>query len=206
MCRRMKSLSKVGLLVAVALLGVAALAVTAQADPPPYIGPDNTLVEGVAASPTLAYGGVTVVCDEGTAEGTTKTDDDDLDVALQFGPNPGGCTVNNAGATVACSGMAKIIALDATTDPRLGTAELNSGFSCTVTVPFTCTINVAGPQNPADEDAVLLLDEANDILSAEVTIIATRTGTTFCGAASGPATFTADYAVTPSNLTISNTP
>jgi hypothetical protein len=202
----MKAFSKVGLLFAVALLATAAVATSAQAID---INPDNTAVEGVASQPTLTYDQTVVVCDEGTASGTTGSGTDpSIDVELTFGPNPGGCTVNGAGATTACSAMdpstgnggAEILAIDAVDD--VATANLNEGFSCVVTVPFTCTITVAGPQDPNDIDSVLDVDEAADTIDASVTVNASRSGTGFCGPASGPATFTALYSVTPDNLTI----
>jgi hypothetical protein len=202
----MKAFPKAGLLLAVALLATAAAATSAQAID---INPDNTPVVGEAVDPTLTYDQTVVVCDEGSAVGTTGSGTDpSIDVELAFGPNPGGCTVNNAGATTDCSEMdpttgnggAEILAIDAIDD--IATANLNDEFSCVVTVPFTCTITVAGPQDPDDPDSVLDVDEAADTIDASVTVNATRTGTGFCGPAAGPATFTALYNVMPDNLTI----
>jgi hypothetical protein len=192
----MKRFSKLGLLLAVGLLAMAGVATGAQAV---VISPNATNVNGTATNPTLTYQGVTVVCPNGTAAGTTGTNSDRFDVSLTFGP-AGQCRVAGSPASVTCSGTASLIALDATNDT--GTADLNPGFSCTITVPFTCSINVSGPQNPADNVSLLALNESTDVLSADVTINATRTGTSLCGPASGSARFVANYATTPSNLAI----
>jgi hypothetical protein len=183
-------------MLALALLATAAAAASAQAV---TINPDNTAVSGSATNPTLSYGGVTVVCPNGTASGTTGNNSDRFNVSLTFGP-AGQCTVAGASASVSCTGTAELIALNATNDT--GTANLNSGFNCTITVPFTCSITVAGPQNPADNVSLLSLNESTDVLAADVTINATRSGTSLCGPSSGSARFTANYATTPSNLTI----
>ena len=189
----MKSFPKVGLLVLVALLAAAAVATSAQAV---SINPDNTAVSGQSSNSNLSYGVAFVTCDNATADGNTGLDSDRIsDLVLAFDTN---CAVAGVGpADVACVGDATLIAEDDTTDT--GTVELNDGFECTVTTAL-CSITVAGPQTTQSGNTAL--DEANDILSANVDVAATRTGSLACGPSSGTATFAADYSTTPSNLTI----
>src|SRR5687768_9768968 len=111
----MKVATKFGLLVAVALLASAALAVSAQAV---VISPDNTTITGTADDPTLDYQGTIVVCDSGTAVGTTGTDSDFVDVNIQF-QTP--CTVaGSLNASVSCTD-------DEVTRLRALTADTNQG-------------------------------------------------------------------------------
>jgi hypothetical protein len=189
----MRAFPKVGLLVLVALLAIAAAATSAQAI---SINPDNTAVSGVASNSNLTYGVAFVTCDNATADGTTGLDSDRItDLALAFDTN---CAVAGVGpATVNCSGDVTLIAQSATTDT--GTVNLNSGFQCVVTTAV-CSITVSGPQTTQNNNTAL--DEANDNLNANVGVQATRTGLAACGPASGTATFAADYATTPSDLTI----
>lgn len=189
----MKAVSKLGLLVAVALLAAAAVAASAQAV---SINPDNTAVSGVSSNSNLSYGVAFVTCDNATANGNTGLDSDSVpDLALAFDTN---CAVAGVGpASVDCVGDVTLIAENATNDR--GTVNLNDGFECTVTTAL-CSITVAGPQTTQSENTGL--DEANDILSASVDVAATRTGSLACGPASGTATFAADYATDPTDLTI----
>jgi hypothetical protein len=79
------------------------------------------------------------------------------------------------------------------------TAVLNEGFQCEVTTAL-CTITVAGPQTTQPKNWAL--DETNDVLSADMEVLASRTGSLLCGPSSGTGTFTADYATTPPELRI----
>lgn len=189
----MKTFPKAGLLVVVALLATAAAATSAQAV---SINPDNTAVSGLSGNSNLTYGVAFVSCDTATADGNTGLDSDRIpDLALTFTDN---CAVAGVGpATVDCVGDVTLIA-DPDADDT-GTVELNDGFQCVVTTAL-CTITVAGPQTTQPKNTAL--DEANDNLNANVDVQASRTGTTLCGPTSGTATFAADYATTPANLTI----
>jgi hypothetical protein len=188
-----KSFPKVGLLALVALLAAAAVATSAQAV---SINPDNTAVSGVSDNSNLSYGVAFVTCDNATANGNTGLDSDSVpDLALAFDTN---CAVAGVGpATVDCVGDVTLVAEDAVNDN--GTVNLNDGFECTVTTAL-CSITVAGPQTTQSGNTAL--DETNDVLSADVDVAATRTGSTLCGPSSGTATFAADYATSPSDLTI----
>jgi hypothetical protein len=189
----MKAFPKVGLLVLVALLAAAAVATSAQAV---SINPDNTAVSGLSGNSNLTYGVAFVTCDTATANGNTGLDSDRItDLALTFTDN---CAVAGVGpATVDCVGDVTLIAEDATNDT--GTVELNDGFQCDVTTAI-CSITVAGPQTTQSGNTAL--DEANDVLSANVNVQASRTGSLACGPSSGTATFAADYGTSPSTLTI----
>jgi hypothetical protein len=192
----MKAFPKVGLLTVVALLATAAMATSAQAI---SINPPETAVSGLASDSSLTYGVAFVTCDRATADGTTNpagpTSDRIENLALTFTEN---CAVLGVGpATVDCVGDVTLIAQDATA--KTGTVNLNEGFSCTVTTE-TCTINVSGPQTTQDGNTVL--DETNDVLSSNVEIQATREGNIACGPSSGTGSYSANYATSPSNLTI----
>jgi hypothetical protein len=195
----MKRLPKLGLLFAVALLATAAVAVGAQAE---TFNPDNTAVSGTATNPTLNYDGVNVICATGTVDGVTGQDSDTIAGASVdfFAP----CTIGGATANVECGDGASTVDLIAQNDGGVGgtgTVVLNADFSCVVTVPNVCSVTVVGPQTTQDDN--LTLNESADTTTANVGVNATRTGSTFCGAAASDlAGFSAVYATTPSNLTI----
>jgi hypothetical protein len=188
----MKAVSKTGLLLAVALVSVCAMAASAQAV---TITPTGTAVSGTAANPTLNYGGVPVVCDSGTAVGTTRSPASDaISLTVSF---QGTCRVASIlVAVVTCSGN---LTLRATGTGTSGTVFLDTGFTCTVNVSGVCNIDVEGPQSTGNTGT---LNEAATTLTATVTVNATRTGSSSCGAASGPGSFSASYNVTPTTLTI----
>lgn len=185
----MRAFPKVGLLVLVALLAIAAAATSAQAI---SINPDNTAVHGQSSNSNLTYGVAFVSCDNATADGNTGTDSPSIpDLALAFDTN---CAVAGVGpATVNCSGTATLLAQADTTAGGTGTVNLNPGFQCVVTTAL-CSITVSGPQTTQDNNTAL--DEASQVLSANVGVQASRTGSIACGPASGTATFAADYDVT----------
>ncbi len=206
-----KAFSKVGLLVAVALLATAAVATSAQAV---TINPDETAVSGVATDSSLSYGVATITCDTATADGTTGLDSDRItDLTLTFTDNC--AVVGVAPATVACG--TEDVTLIAQNDipgssgPPVvdpggtGTVRLEGGspesgpFNCTVTTA-TCTVTVAGPQDTQDDNTEL--NESTDVLSADVDVQATRVGNVLCGPSSGTGNFTANYATTPDTLSI----
>lgn len=201
----MKMTSKLGLLAAIAVFAVAALAGAAQAQ---VIHPNNTALSGVAEFPTLDYEGVIVQCDQGTADGTTGTDQSFIDLELTFSGN---CNINGLGADVTCStltpstgaGGARLTALNATTNE--GTVDLNDGFFCDVVVAGVCTVSVDGPQNPDDSvsSADLTGEGTGDPkIDANVDVAAARTGSSLCGPATGIGNFTGVYDVTPTNVSV----
>jgi len=203
----MKTISKFGLLLAVALMACAAVAASAQAQV--AINPPNTQIIGTADSPELNYAGTIVVCDTGTAIGTTGNPSDTVDVEVQFFGN---CNVNGLAATVDCA-EADVTRLRALTGdrgpsaPELGeVAALLPGFRCDVVVAGVCTITVldqtlpiSGGVNRADyqnEPADPLQDPSGQI-DAEVDVNATRAGSSLCGPASGVGGFSGLYDLDP---------
>jgi hypothetical protein len=212
----MKKVSKFGLLLAVALMACTAMAVGAQAQD---INPDSTTITGTADFPSLDYEGVLVQCDTGTAVGTTGSGTDpSVNVALEFFGN---CNINGLEATVACSdasgtddsiGTAALEATNGTTNTGI-VEQLNSGFSCVVTVPGVCTVSVGAQELPSDVDGSPGRDQANllnegadapnpvnDTISGVVDVEAARTGSSLCGPAQGDGGFTGDY-VLDTNIT-----
>jgi hypothetical protein len=190
----MKSLSKLGLLVAVGLLACAAMAASAQAQVD--INPDNTAIVGTAESPTLNYGSALVQCDTGTAAGTTGQDSDFVDVEVQFFGN---CNVNGLAAVVDCAegDFTRLQATDATLNTGIVDALL-PGFRCDVEVAGICTITVLDQDLPISgggSSADLLNEGSNGLetIAADVDVNATRTGSSLCGPASGPGGFSGDY-------------
>jgi hypothetical protein len=164
------------------------------------INPDNTPVEGIAADPTVTYAQqVVVVCDESVVGGSTGSGTDPtIALDLTLGPNPGGCTINGAGATASCSGTFEVSVLDG--HQNTGTASPNDDLLCVVTVPFACTLELREIDGPHDPGPAAL-DEVEDLLEVELPMWGTRTGTGFCGPASGPALFEGSYAMSPAELT-----
>lgn len=204
----MNALSKLGLLLAVSLLGVAALASSAHAQAG-TINPDNTAVSGLSGNSTLTYGSATVACDTATADGTTGTDQAFVDLELTFMDN---CNISGLGATVTCSAMdpltgdggVRLSVLPGTTTDE-GTVDLNPGFRCDIVVLGVCTVTVdAGTAgiNLPDASSSADLDEGADTLNANVDVPATRTGSTLCGPASGTGNFSGLYDTLPTNLQI----
>jgi hypothetical protein len=186
----MKTFPKAGLLVVAALLATAAVATSAQAV---TINPNGAAVSGLATNSSLTYGAAFISCDTATADGTIDHaswgTDRISDLALTFTDN---CAVAGVGpAEVTCDGTVTLIADPAADDT--GTVELNEGFQCVVTTTV-CTVTVAGPQTTQPNNTVL--DEANQVLSADVEVQASRTGSLLCGPESGPGSFTADYDIT----------
>jgi hypothetical protein len=198
----MKGFRKVGLLALVALLAAAAMATSAQAAI--TINPAGAAVSGTASNPTLTYGPATWICDTATADGNTTDPASDTtpDLALAFFGNC--AAVGVASATVDCDGTVSLIATDnRANDDNPGTVTLNNGFSCVVTTAL-CTITVAGPQTTQPEN--VNLDENTDVLAANIDWKARRSGSAMCGPQSGPLNYTANYVVSPSNLTVDGTP
>jgi hypothetical protein len=202
----MKAFPKIGLLAVVALLAAAAMATSAQAV---TINPAGTAVSGTASNPTLTYGVATVTCNTGTADGNTSDPASDRirDISLAFFGN---CAVAGVGAaTVTCQGTVTIIAqTNVSATENKGTVHLNAAnepvsgdpvFKCDVTTAL-CTITVQGPQDTANGNTNL--NENTDVLSSNVTVQASRVGSVACGPTSGPASYTANYATTPPELSI----
>jgi hypothetical protein len=201
----MKLTSKLGLLAVVAVLAATAVAGAAQAQ---VINPPNTAVSGVAEFPTLDYEGVLVQCDQGTADGTTGSNQSFIDLELTFSGN---CNINGLGADVTCStvdpitgeGGARLTALDATTNE--GTVDLNNGFFCDVVVAGVCTVSVDGPQDPDDSVSTAhLLGEGgpDPKIDTNVNVDAARVGSSLCGPPTGIGNFTGLYDVTPTNISV----
>jgi hypothetical protein len=191
----MKAFSKLGLLLAVALLATAAVATAAQAE---TISPNNAHVTGEADFPTLDYEGVPIICNTGTAEGDTGTNSDRIvNLALEFF---GDCGVAGVlPATVDCSGTVTLIAQNDTPAGGTGTADLNEDFLCEVTTDL-CVVTVAGPQSTQPDN--LSLDETANQLSADVDVEASNNGNEICGPPTGTGNFTAVYDVLPTDLAI----
>jgi hypothetical protein len=200
----MKRLPKVGLLLAVALLTMAAAATSAQAV---RFSPNATAVSGTATNPTLNYSGVTVTCAQGTVNGTTGTNSPIIDNALVNFTGP--CNVSGQAATVNCNGTdgngspVDLVAQFDVAPGGTGTVELEPTFRCVVSVGVACTITVLGTENVTTQDENITLDEGADETTADVTVFARKVGSSACGsAASGDAGFNAVYDTTPSNLEI----
>jgi hypothetical protein len=190
----MKAFSKLSVLLVVALLATAAVAATAQAQSINPSGP----VSGVADFPFLDYEGVPVICDTGTADGTADGSDRIADLALEFFGNCGVAGV--LPAEVDCDGTVSLIAQDAVANT--GTVELNSDFICNVTTDL-CVITVQGPQTTQDGNTTLTGEGSGDPkLESDVDVFATNNGSDICGPPSGTGSFTAEYDVTPTNISI----
>jgi hypothetical protein len=187
-------ISRLSLLLAVALAASAVMAASAQAQAV-WI-PDDAAVGGVSPNTTLQFGAATVACDTSTVDGTTGNDSPILDLELALFDN---CNVSGLATTATCSTMhgngdggLRLVALDPVNDT--GTVGLNPGFFCDFTVPGVCTVSVDGPQ---PDVGVFLLDEAARILTIEFDAAATRTGSSLCGPPSGTAHFAGDYDMWP---------
>jgi hypothetical protein len=188
----MKAVSKTGLLLAVALVSVCAMAASAQAQ---TITPAGTAVSGTAANPTLNYGGVLSTCDSGTLVGTTRSPASNaISLTVSF---QGTCRLASIlVVVVTCSGNITLRASGAATS---GTVFLDTGFTCTESISGICNIDIEGPQSTGNTGT---LNEAATTLTLTLTFNATRTGSSSCGPASGPASYSASYTVTPTTLTI----
>jgi hypothetical protein len=188
----MKAVSKTGLLLAVTLVSVCAMGASAQAL---TITPTGTAVSGVAANPTLTYGGVSDVCDSSTMVGTTRNPASDaISLTVSF---QGTCRrASILVVTVTCTGNITLRASGAATSL---TYNLDTGFTCTINVSGICNIDIEGPQATGN---TVTLFEAATTLTATVTVNATRTGSSSCGAASGPGSWSMSYNVTPTTLAI----
>lgn len=211
----MRTLSKLGLLSAVALMACAGFEGGAQADHGAVdIHPDDTTITGTADAPTLDYEGVLYQCDTGTATGRTNIDSDIVNVELEFFGN---CNVNGVGFTVSCSdasdpntgdnewdevGTARLHALNPSTNQG-EFDRLNTGFQCALTYPGVCVITFAAQELPSDVDGnpgrnqADLLNEgtATPSIDAVVDFEVSRTGSSLCGPAQGDLAFTAVYAL-----------
>jgi hypothetical protein len=186
----MKTLSKAGLLVAVALLATAAAATSAQAA---TFNPDNTWVHFLSTNSSFTYGVAFITCDTATMDGNTGLDSDRIsDVALTFTDN---CVVAGVGpADVECVGHATLIA-DPDADGT-GTVELNEDFRCDFSASG-CTVTVEGPQTTQPKNWWL----HDGILSMNVDVEASSIGAV-CGSDQDTMNITADFAMSPDTLTI----
>jgi hypothetical protein len=183
----MRKAFKCGVVFAIALLGSAGVAASAQAV---VWSPDNSLVVGNADDPMLWYEDGAIVCDLGTLVGATGNDSPLIDNAgMDFA---GPCTAGAFDATVDCGDGGSTADLIAeTNDPPGGTGafDLNDDFLCVVSIPGVCSIAFDGPAN-----GEFILDEGNGILSVEVDdLSATRSGSSLCGPMSGTGRLTAAY-------------
>jgi hypothetical protein len=169
----MRTIARYGLLGLVGLGATAFAATSAHAQTP---------VSFLAEGPTLTYGASTIDCETGTAEGTRDAGGG-LELELGFVD----CTSGAGSWAVNCDGTVSVTPVTSDT----GTAVLNPGFMCVLTIPFTCTITASGPQDPPDEDSVVWLGES--FFEADVTVNAARSGSSFCGPASGPLTWAGFY-------------
>ncbi len=158
--------------------------------------PDNTAVSGTSSNPTLTWGAAWGECASATLHGTTGLDSDRItDFRLEF-EEP--CSFPGIGPmTPDCSGTATLIA-DPDADDT-GKLEPNEDFRCDFSMGI-CVITVGGPQPTQPKNTVL--DEANDVLSIDWELQGRRTGSVLCGPEFGTVRITADFAMTPANLTI----
>lgn len=150
-------------------------------------------VMGNAGNAKLAYGTIVVTCGgsaiDGTVDGTT------IDYTQTFSS----CTASLGGVvTITCSGTVTFTFVTSGGGSGTGTVDLDSGHSCTMASPI-CTVDVKGPQNPTSDDPFAA---GADTLDLNVTMNATRTGSVFCGPASGTVTLTATYSITPTTFTV----
>jgi opacity protein-like surface antigen len=142
----MNAFSKLGLLLAVALVACAAVAASAQAV---VINPAGAQINGLATEPTLNYGEQVVTCATGTATGTLSDPASDtvfVDVDFQ---EPCDLQPVNLSATADCANgeFTELQATDAT--DNLGQVnELHPGFECTVVVLGICTLTVDDQELP----------------------------------------------------------
>jgi hypothetical protein len=188
----MRASSRFRLLAVVASLAAAGVATSAQAA---TFNPENTAVSGTSGNAMFSYGAAWWTCDTATADGTTGSDSDRInDLRLTFDD----CADAVGGPVeVDCVGTVTLIS-DPDADDT-GTVELNDGFQCVIT-SSTCTLTVAGPQTTQPKNT--MLDEENDVLRVDWEWHMTRTGSALCGPEEGTGTLEAEFAMTPSNLTI----
>jgi hypothetical protein len=189
----MTSVARRGLLLAVMLTAIAAMAATAQAV---IWYPDNTFMTGDADDPTLSYGTATFVCDTGSVEGATGLDSATIaDVAFGL---QGSCS-GTMSATVDC-GDSTVNLTALTNDPPGGWGTLGmADLECQL-VTGICTITLAGPEDPG---GTFVLDETADTLSIDSgDLTATRQGSVLCGPQSSTGSIAATYATHPSSLAI----
>jgi hypothetical protein len=168
----MKGISKVGLLLAVALVACAAVAASAQAV---VINPPGTTITGIADDPILNYGEQTVTCDSGFATGTTTDPaSDTVNVDIDF-DEPCDLQPVNLSATTDCNdgNFTALKALNATTNDGEVDALL-TGFQCRVVVLGVCTLTV-NPQNlSANNDADLVNENSptdDEAIDADVDVL-----------------------------------
>lgn len=110
--------------------------------------PDDRPVTAEADFPTFGYEGLPIVCDTGTAQGTTGRDSDRItDIALEFFGNCGVAGV--IPATVDCDGIVTLVAQEDRPPGGTGTLELNPDLVCgppSGTLSFTAEWHIG----PAD--------------------------------------------------------
>jgi hypothetical protein len=180
----MKAFSKVGLLVAVALLASAAIAASAQAVD---INPPDTEITGIADNPTLNYGSNVVTCDSGFATGTTPSSGAVVNVDIDF-DEPCSLQPVNLQATADCNdgALTELTATNATTNDGEVT-ELLSGFQCRVVVAGICTLTVNPQTLSANNDADLIGEgttpgtpSGNEAIDADVDVLVNNNNS-LCG-------------------------
>lgn len=88
-----------------------------------------------------------------------------------------------------------LIAQDGVTNT--GSLQPNEDFACQITTDL-CVITARGPQQAGDGNVVL--DEVSDVLRVDVDLWATNDGSEICGPAMGALNISADYAISPANL------
>jgi hypothetical protein len=169
----MKGISKVGLLLAVALVACAAVAASAQAV---VINPPGTTITGIADDPILNYGEQTVTCDSGFATGTTTDPaSDTVDVDIDF-DEPCDLQPVNLSATTDCNdgNFTRLRVSDAITNDGL-VVELLPGFQCRVVVAGVCTLTV-NPQkviiiNNSDADLINEGSNGSEAIDMDVDVV-----------------------------------
>ena len=177
--------TKIGLLLAVALLATAAIVLTSARESGSGSGsqavrwnPEDTAVLVDATKPALSYGGVTIRCARGELKASTGQRGDKIANAVVDSFER--CTFAGQDATVDCGDGSSTLRLIARTNDSpggTGGVALDSDFACEVTVEGLCTISLAGPQRASG----FKLDEAKDVLSFNAPFAARRSGSSLCG-------------------------
>jgi len=190
----MKARVKLAGLLAVAIVAMAALAGNAQAQ---SINPSGPM-SAVADFPFFDYEGVPIICDSGTLAGTVDGGDRISDLAAEFFGNCGVAGV--LPYDVACQGAITLIAQEAR--GNTGTLELNEGFRCEWTSDL-CVLSIDGPQTTQDGNTTLTGEGSGDPkLEVDADFHVINHGSDICGPPSGTGSFTAEYDVAPTNISI----
>jgi hypothetical protein len=173
--------------------------------------PANTAVSGKATDATLTYGGSNITCTNSTATGTTSSPASaSLSLVVDFN---GTCSGFGNTATIVCTaGAGSTITLHANaTGSGNGdaTVTLDTGFHCSITIKVfgssICSITISGKQILSALKSVYnAATKVWHFLFGGISATKDAGGSALCGPASATASFSGTYAMTPTNLTITN--